>query len=83
VVKVSASQHRDHVFEPLSGHDHVSLYDTSTGWFQEADSKVIDISSKNFIYRMNSEHFVIFRNLSLLIRKKAKYAVHYRTFSNL
>jgi hypothetical protein len=47
VVKVSASQPRDHEFEPYSGHDHVSSYDTSTGWFQEADSKVINISCKN------------------------------------
>jgi hypothetical protein len=47
VVKVSAAQPKDHGFEPYSGHDHVSSYDTSTGWFQEADSKVIDISCKN------------------------------------
>jgi hypothetical protein len=47
VVTVSASQPRDHWFEPYSGHDHVSSYDTSTGWFQEADSKVINISCKN------------------------------------
>jgi hypothetical protein len=48
VVKVSASQPRDYGFEPYSGHDHVSSYDTSTGWFKEADSKVINISCKNF-----------------------------------
>jgi hypothetical protein len=47
VVKVSVSQPRDHGFEPYSGHDHVSSYDTSTGWFQEVDSKVINISCKN------------------------------------
>jgi hypothetical protein len=47
VVKVSASQPGDHGFGPYSGHDHVSLYDTSTGWFREADSKVINISCKN------------------------------------
>jgi hypothetical protein len=46
--KVSTSQPRDHGFEPYSGHDHVSSYDTSTGLFQEADSKVINISCKNF-----------------------------------
>ena len=34
--KVSASQPRDH--------DHDSSYDTITGWFQEADSRVINIS---------------------------------------
>jgi hypothetical protein len=26
------------------GHDHVSSYDNSTGWFHEADSNVINIS---------------------------------------
>ena len=26
---------------PTLGHDHDSIYDTSTGWFQEADMKVI------------------------------------------
>jgi hypothetical protein len=47
VVEVSASQPRDHAFEPYSGHDHVSSYDTSTGLFQEADSKVINKKIKN------------------------------------
>ena len=42
--KVSASQPRDRGFEPHTGHDHDSLYDTSTGWFQESDSIVINIS---------------------------------------
>ena len=48
--KVSASQHRDRGFESHSGttHDHDSSYDTSTGWFQEADSIVIEISCENF-----------------------------------
>ena len=36
--KVSASQHRDHVFELHTGHDHIFSYDTSTSWFQEVDS---------------------------------------------
>ena len=31
VDKVSASQPRDHGFEPHAGHDHDSSYDTSTG----------------------------------------------------
>ena len=39
--KVSASQPRNRVFEPHTGHDHNSSSDTSTGWFQEADSRVI------------------------------------------
>jgi hypothetical protein len=47
LVKVSASQPNDNGFEPYSGHDHVSSYGTSTGWFQEANSKVIYISCKN------------------------------------
>ena len=42
--KVSTSQPRDRGFEPHTGHDHDSSYDTSTGWFQEADSRVINIS---------------------------------------
>jgi hypothetical protein len=46
VVKMSASQPRDHGFEPLLGQDHVFLYDTST-CFEEADLKVINISLKN------------------------------------
>ena len=41
---VSASQSGDHGFEPHTGHNHDSSYNTSTGWFQEADSRVIDIS---------------------------------------
>ena len=39
--KVSASQPWDQEFEPHMGHDHDSSYDTSTGWFQEVDSRVI------------------------------------------
>ena len=42
--RVSASQHRDRAFEPHTGHDHGSSYDTSSGWFQEADTRVINIS---------------------------------------
>jgi hypothetical protein len=41
VVKVSAFQPRDNGFEPYSGYDRASLYVTSIGLFQEADSKVI------------------------------------------
>ena len=41
--KVSASQPRDRGFEPHMGHDHDSSYDPSTGWFQEADLRVINI----------------------------------------
>jgi hypothetical protein len=41
--KVSASQPFDPVFKPELGQDHVSSYDTSTGWFKKADSKVINI----------------------------------------
>ena len=39
--KVSASQPRDRGFELRTGHDHDSSYETSTRWFQEADSGVI------------------------------------------
>ena len=39
--KVSASQPRDRGFETHTDHDHDSSYDSNTGWFQEADSRVI------------------------------------------
>ena len=39
--KVSASQPQDHGFEPHTCHNNDSSYDTSTGCFQEADSRVI------------------------------------------
>jgi hypothetical protein len=54
VVKVSASHPRAHWFEPYSGHNHVSSYETSTGWFQEPDSKVITISCKN-LFRIRAK----------------------------
>ena len=40
--KVSALKPQDHGFESHMGHDHDSSYDTGTGWFQEADSRVIN-----------------------------------------
>ena len=33
-------QSLDRGFEPYTGHDYDSSLDTSTGWYQEADSKV-------------------------------------------
>ena len=42
--KVSVSQPQDCGFEPHIGHDHDSSYKTSTGWFQEAGLRVINIS---------------------------------------
>ena len=42
--KVSASQPQDSWFEPHIGHDHDSSYETSTGWVQETDLRVINIS---------------------------------------
>ena len=39
--KVSALQPRDRGLESHTAHDHDSSYDTSTCWFQEADSRVI------------------------------------------
>ena len=44
-----ASQPRDRAFERNTGHDHDSWYDTSTGWFQVADSRVIKISCEDFL----------------------------------
>ena len=38
---VSDSQPLDRGLELHTGHDHDSSYDTSTGWFQEANSRVI------------------------------------------
>ena len=39
--KVSVSQPRERWFKPHTGHNSDSSYDTSTGWFQEADLIVI------------------------------------------
>jgi hypothetical protein len=64
VVVVSASQPRDHEFEPYSGHGHVTSYDTSTGWFHEADSKVFNISCKNFF--RNRAYINMFKPIELL-----------------
>jgi hypothetical protein len=47
---VSAFQVRNHGFELYLVHDHVSLYDISFGWFQDADSKVIKITCKNLFH---------------------------------
>ena len=41
MAKVSASPPRDRGFEPQMGHDHDSSFGTSTGWFQEADWRMI------------------------------------------
>jgi hypothetical protein len=41
MVKVSVSQPIDQLTYLVQ--DHICSYDASTGWFQEADSKVIDI----------------------------------------
>ena len=48
--KVSASQPRDRGFDRHTGHDHDFSYDTSTGWLQKVDSRVIKISCKNVLY---------------------------------
>ena len=39
--KVSASLPRGRGFDTHMCHDHDTSYDNSTGWFQEADSRVI------------------------------------------
>ena len=39
--KVSASHPPDRGFKLHTGHDHDSSYDISTGWFQEADLRMI------------------------------------------
>ena len=45
--KVSASQPGDRGFEPHTRHDRDSSYDTSTGWLQKADPRVINLSCDN------------------------------------
>ena len=47
-VKVSASQPR--VVDSTQGHNNDSSYDTSIGWFQEADSRVIYLSCDNLFH---------------------------------
>jgi hypothetical protein len=47
VVKVSASQPGDHGLESYFDYSYVSSYDTTAGRFQEANSKVINVSCKN------------------------------------
>jgi hypothetical protein len=47
VVKVSASQPRDHEFVDYSGHDHVSSYCTSTGWLDSVCYKLQEIVSQS------------------------------------
>ena len=48
--KVSDSLPGDRGFEPHTGHEHDSSYDTSTGWFQEEDSRVINVSCQNMFH---------------------------------
>jgi hypothetical protein len=46
MVKVSSAKPRDLEFEAYRGHHQVSSIDTSTGWFQEADLRVVQVSYK-------------------------------------
>ena len=50
-VKVSASRLRGHGFEPLHRVTTIipHTYDTSTGWFQETDSRVIHIMFQELV----------------------------------
>ena len=48
--KVYASQPLVRGFKPLTGHGHDSSYDTSTGWFKEADLRVIYISCESLLH---------------------------------
>ena len=41
MVKVSASRPWDRGFKPYMGQNHDFSYVTSSGWFQEADSRVV------------------------------------------
>ena len=51
--KVSSSQPQDRGFKTHTGHDHESAYyDTSTGWFQETDERVIfKVSCENLFHK--------------------------------
>ena len=53
MVKVSAFQPLHFCWSPTEGHD----LDSRTGWFQEADSRVIYISCKNLFKLNSSVHF--------------------------
>ena len=70
---VSASQPRDCRFEPHTGQDNDSSYDTITGWFQEADSRVIKISCENLLHNrakinmLNPNIFVCFYLYSFVL----------------
>ena len=61
--KISASQPQDH-----EGHDHDSSYDTCTGWFQEADSKVINLSCNNLFH--NRAKINMFKLIILSLKHK-------------
>ena len=45
-VKLSVSQASNCGLKPCQGNDNVSSNDTSTGWYQEADSRLIHIRCK-------------------------------------
>ena len=63
--KVSTSQPCDHGFEPHTIDKNDSLHDTSTGWFQEADSRVIHITCwYNYCNDVNKRvYFVVTVNI--------------------
>ena len=64
--KVSASQLRDRWYEPHTGHDHDSSYDTSTGQFQEADLRVINISCQNLFHNQAKINLVKTKGILIL-----------------
>ena len=67
--KVSASQPQDRGFEHHTGHEHDSSYDTSTGWFQEVDSRVIYISCAKILHdRAKINKIRLVKNFNFIIK---------------
>ena len=70
MVKVSAWEPEYRGLEHHTGHDHDSPYDTSTGWFQEADSRVIKIRCENLFHiraKNKSDYLSINKKANILI----------------
>jgi hypothetical protein len=76
VVKVYASQPRDNGFEPWSGHDHVSLYDKSIDWFQEADSKMINTISQSSLNKCLNQYITMTRNGQTFKQQQQPFVTH-------
>ena len=81
--KVSASQPRDRGFEPHTGDDHDSSYDTSTGWFQEAESRVININCLNLFHNRAKINMVKLNVLKFIELMRNENSVSYIDYVSL